>query len=193
VRAQGLPSSAVPRIVPSETIDDVVVVAPDVHGDRRGRFVETYRRQWLPLGREMVQANRSEKEAGAVVGLHYHLHQADYWYVLRGTARVVLHDLREGSATDGATEVLELHGDEDRGLFIPPGVAHGFAALSDLLLWYLVDSYYNPDDELGLAWDDPEVGADWGLEAPVLSDRDLANPSRRDIPPALRPRLGLRT
>ncbi|HEX3946293.1 MAG TPA: dTDP-4-dehydrorhamnose 3,5-epimerase [Acidimicrobiales bacterium] len=182
-----------PKILPSSTIQDVVVVEPDVHGDQRGRFVETYRRQWLPLGREMVQSNRSEKEAGAVVGLHYHLHQADYWYVLRGRARVVLHDLREGSSTDGATEVLDLVGEEDRGLFIPPGVAHGFAALTDLLLWYLVDNYYNPADELGLAWDDPEVGADWGVDSPVLSDRDQANPRRAELPPALRPRVGLRT
>jgi dTDP-4-dehydrorhamnose 3,5-epimerase len=180
-------------MIASETIADVLTILPDVHGDERGRFVETYRRQWLPLGREMVQANRSEKEAGAVVGLHYHLHQADYWYVLRGRARVVLHDLREGSDTDGATEILELNGEEDRGLFIPPGVAHGFAALTDILLWYLVDGYYNPSDELGLAWNDPEVGADWGVAEPVLSDRDRANPSRREIPPALRPRGGLRT
>jgi dTDP-4-dehydrorhamnose 3,5-epimerase len=183
----------VPKLVPSTTIDDVLVVEPDVHGDERGRFVETYRRQWLPLGREMVQANRSEKQAGAIVGLHYHLHQADYWYLLRGRARVVLHDLRDGSPTDGATEMLELSGEEDRGLFIPPGVAHGFAALTDLLLWYLVDSYYNPNDELGLAWDDPDVAADWGVADPVLSDRDQANPRRRDLPPGLRPRAGLRT
>lgn len=176
-----------PKIIPSRTIEDVVVIEPDVHGDPRGRFVETYRRQWLPLGREMVQGNRSEKQAGAVVGLHYHLHQADYWYVLRGRARVVLHDLREGSPTEGATEIVELNGDVDRGLFIPPGVAHGFAALTDLLLWYLVDSYYNPADELGLAWDDPEVGADWGVSDPVLSERDRKNPRRRDIPPGLRP------
>jgi dTDP-4-dehydrorhamnose 3,5-epimerase len=183
----------VPKLVPSTTIDDVLVVEPDVHGDERGRFVETYRRQWLPLGREMVQANRSEKQAGAIVGLHYHLHQADYWYLLRGRARVVLHDLRDGGPTDGATEVLELSGDEDRGLFIPPGVAHGFAALTDLLLWYLVDSYYNPNDELGLAWDDPDVAADWGVADPVLSDRDQVNPRRRDLPPGLRPRASLRT
>jgi dTDP-4-dehydrorhamnose 3,5-epimerase len=183
----------VPKILPSSVIQDVVVVEPDVHGDERGRFVETYRRQWFPLGREMVQGNRSEKQAGAVVGLHYHLHQADYWYVLRGRARVVLHDLRDGSPTDGATQVLELSGDEDRGLFIPPGVAHGFAALTDLLLWYLVDGYYNSTDELGLAWDDPDVGADWGVEDPVLSNRDQANPRRRDLSPELRPRAGLRT
>lgn len=175
------------------SIQDVLVVEADVHGDARGRFVETYRRQWLPLGREMVQANRSEKAAGAVVGLHYHLHQADYWYVLRGRARVVLHDLRQGSPTDGVTDVLDLDGAEDRGLFIPPGVAHGFASLTDVLLWYLVDGYYNPADELGLAWDDPELGVDWGIEAPVLSSRDRANPNRAEIPDALRPRSGLRT
>lgn len=182
-----------PKILPSSVISDVVLVEPDVHGDDRGRFVETYRRQWLPLGREMVQANRSEKQAGALVGLHYHLHQADYWYVLRGSARVVLHDLRVGSDTEGATEVIELSGEVDRGLFIPPGVAHGFAAVTDLLLWYLVDGYYNPEDELGLAWDDPEVGADWGVAEPVLSGRDRSNPRRADIPDALRPRRGLRT
>jgi len=130
-----------PQIVPSTVIADVVVVEPDSHGDPRGRFVETYRRSWFPLGREMVQGNRSEKQAGAVVGLHYHLHQADYWYVLRGRARVVLHDLRVGSPTDGATLTLDLDGEEDRGLFIPPGVAHGFASQRDLLLWYLVDGY----------------------------------------------------
>ncbi len=107
--------------------------------------METYRRSWFPLGREMVQGNRSEKEAGALVGLHYHLHQSDYWYVLRGMARVVLHDLRTGSPTDGATLSIDLDGDHDRGLFIPPGVAHGFASLTDLTLWYLVDNYYNPE------------------------------------------------
>jgi dTDP-4-dehydrorhamnose 3,5-epimerase len=182
----------VPTFLTAE-IADVVHLVPETHGDARGRFVETYRRQWLPLGREMVQANRSEKQAGAVVGLHYHLHQADYWYVLRGRARVVLHDLREGSPTDGRTEVFELNGDEDRGLFIPPGVAHGFAALTDVLLWYLVDGYYNPSDELGLAWDDPDVAADWGVAAPVLSPRDRENPRRGAIPQPDRPRAGLRT
>ena len=104
----------------SDLIAGVYVVEPMLHGDARGVFVETYRREWFPLGREMVQANRSEKAAGAVVGLHYHLHQADYWYVLRGTARVVLHDLRVGSDTEKTTFVVDLSGDEERGLFIPP-------------------------------------------------------------------------
>ena len=178
-----------PELIASSTIADVMVVRPDVHGDQRGRFVETYRRSWFPLGREMVQGNTSEKQAGALVGLHFHLHQADYWYALRGRLRVVLHDLRVGSRTDGATEVIELDGDVDQGVYIPPGVAHGFAALSDILLTYLVDNYYDPADELGLAWDDPAVGADWGITAPVLSERDRSNPRRSDIPEEIRPRL----
>lgn len=182
-----------PIIEESKVIADVIVVEPDLHRDERGRFVETYRRSWFPLGREMTQGNRSEKQAGSIVGLHYHLHQADYWYVLRGTARVVLHDLRQGSPTDGATLTLDLDGDHDCGLFIPPGVAHGFASLTDLTLWYLVDGYYNSNDELGVAWDDPAIGADWGLTDPVVSERDRSNPRRADLDPGLRPRAGLRT
>jgi dTDP-4-dehydrorhamnose 3,5-epimerase len=166
----------------SEHIDGVVVVSPDVHEDERGRFIETYRRSWFPLGREMVQANRSDRQAGSVVGLHYHLHQADYWYLTRGRARVVLHDLRAGSSTEGTTISLEMGGDDEKGVFIPPGVAHGFAALTDLTLTYLVDAYYNPDDELGVAWDDPDIAADWGIEEPVLSARDRSNPRRAAIP-----------
>ena len=171
-------------------IDAVVVVNPEVHADQRGIFVETWRRQWVPGGREMVQANRADRQAGSLVGLHYHLHQADFWYVAAGRARVVLHDLRVGSPTDGATESFNLGGDgtaRHRGVYIPPGVAHGFAALSDVTMTYLVDCPYDPDDELGLAWNDREVAADWGLADPVLSDRDNANPLRSDIPDRLRP------
>ena len=182
-----------PSINESEVVAGVVVVEPESHGDARGRFVETYRRSWFPAGREMVQGNRSEKQAGALVGLHYHLHQADSWDVIRGVARVVLHDLREGSPTDGATLVLDMGDGADKGLFIPPGVAHGFAALTDLTLTYLVDGYYNAADELGLAWDDPAVKADWGVADPIVSGRDSSNPPRADIPAGRRPYWGLRT
>ncbi|MDA8393019.1 MAG: dTDP-4-dehydrorhamnose 3,5-epimerase family protein [Actinomycetota bacterium] len=182
-----------PRIEPAADIADVVVVELDQYPDQRGRFIETYRRSWFPLGREMVQSSRSDKTAGSLVGLHYHLHQSDYWYVPEGTARVVLHDLREGSPTDGATLVLQLGGDSQRGVFIPPGVAHGFAALSDMMLTYWVDGYYNPDDELGVAWDDPAIGADWGVAEPVLSERDRSNPSRSGLPSSRRPYWRMRT
>src|SRR5215210_6810335 len=180
-------------VTESDVITGVVIVEPDSHGDERGRFVESYRRSWFPHGREMVQANRSDKQAGAVVGLHYHRHQADYWVVLRGTARVVLHDLRQGSKTEGGTAVLDIADVDGIGVYIPPGVAHGFAALTDVTMTYLVDGYYNPADELGVAWDDPEIGADWGVDAPVVSGRDHANPKRSAIPPHLVPRAPLRT
>src|SRR5437773_3006972 len=182
----------------SSTIAGVYHVQPDVHGDARGLFVETYRREWIPGGREMIQANRADRAAGAVVGLHYHLHQADYWYVPFGRARVVLHDLRVGSPTESKTQWMDLgtraDGSHDhRGVFIPPGVAHGFASLTDMTITYLVDGYYNPADELGVAWDDPAIAADWGLTKPLLSDRDRANPRRRDIAPQWRPHHSLRT
>lgn len=181
------------EIQESKLIHDVLHVAPEIHIDDRGKFVETYRRSWFPLGREMVQANRSDKEQGSVVGLHYHLHQADYWYPVRGRVRVVLHDLRVESPTEGNTEVLDLSEENEAGVFIPPGVAHGFASLTDVTLVYLVDGYYNPEDELGVAWDDPAISADWGLGDPVVSDRDRANPRRSGIPDRLLPRIGLRT
>jgi dTDP-4-dehydrorhamnose 3,5-epimerase len=186
-------SPAVATIRQSKIIADVWTVDPDRHGDARGHFFETYRRSWFPLGREMVQSNRSDRTAGVVVGLHYHLHQADYWLCTKGRARVVLHDLRVGSPTDGATDMLEISEHNCRGVFIPPGVAHGFASLTDLTVTYLVDGYYNPEDELGVAWDDPVIAADWGVQRPVLSARDQANPRRADIDPARRPHLGLRT
>ena len=179
-----------PEAVPSEVITGVVMVFPKAHRDDRGVFEETYRRSWFPEGKEMVQGNRSEKLAGSLVGLHYHLHQADYWYATRGVARVVLHDLREGSPTEGATLGFDMGDGNDVGVYIPPGVAHGFASLSDLTLTYLVDQYYSPDDELGVAWDDPAIGADWGIKDPVLSTRDQTNPLRADLPPGKRPLLG---
>jgi dTDP-4-dehydrorhamnose 3,5-epimerase len=135
----------------------------------------------------MIQGNRADRQAGTIVGLHYHLHQADYWYVPSGTARVVLHDLREGGPTDGATLALDLSGENHAGVFIPPGVAHGFAAVTDVVITYLVDGYYNPADELGVAWDDADIGADWGIADPILSDRDLKNPPRAAIPTGRRP------
>jgi dTDP-4-dehydrorhamnose 3,5-epimerase len=177
----------------SELIRGVIHVEPAVHGDVRGRFIETYRRSWFPLGREMIQGNRADRQAGAVVGMHYHLHQADYWYVISGHARLVLHDLRIGSPTEGVTEHIDLAGDDEHGVFIPPGVGHGFASITDIVLTYLVDNYYNPGDELGVAYDDPAIAADWGVTDPILSDRDRANPARGAISDALRPHYGLRT
>ena len=186
------------KFIESEVIDGVVIVEPTVHADDRGYFVETYRREWFGLGREMIQGNRGNRLAGSVVGLHYHLHQADYWYVPNGHVRAVLHDLRTGSPTDRATQVIdmgEVDGQENNhlGLFIPPGVAHGFASLSNCTLMYLVDGYYNPADELGVLWNDPVIDADWGIESPILSQRDADNPLREDIDSSRQPYHSMRT
>ena len=185
-----------PDVRESIEVDGVVLVDPVVHADNRGLFVETWRREWIPGGREMVQANRAERAAGCLVGLHYHRFQADYWMVPAGRIRVVLHDLRTGSPTDGATWCFNLGGDgpeRHRAVYIPAGVAHGFAALTDATVAYLVDGTYDAADELGVAWDDPEVAADWGLAGamPVLSARDASNPRRAslsaDLVPEYRP------
>ncbi len=186
------------RVDESDVIAGVYIVDPSVHGDARGQFIETFRRSWIPGAREMIQANRADRQQGAIVGLHYHLHQADYWYVPYGRARVVLHDLREGGPTEGKTLCFDLGARTDashdhRGVFIPPGVAHGFASLTDMTITYLVDGYYNPADELGVAWDDPEIGADWGVAEPVLSERDRKNPPRRELDARVRPVWPLRT
>ena len=182
-----------PNVSESDKVAGVWIVEPEIHGDQRGMFIETYRREWFPGGREMLQGNRANRQQDAVVGLHYHLHQADYWYVPFGTARVVLHDLREGGPTDGATLQLDLSGDNHMGVFIPPGVAHGFAALTDMTITYLVDSYYNPADELGVMWNDAAVDADWGVTDPILSGRDQANPTRDAIAAGRRPYWPMRT
>ena len=145
----------------------------------------------------MFQSNRADRIFGSLVGLHYHLHQADYWYVPFGSARVVLHDLRIGSKTEGATICTNLGLRDDGshnhdGIYIPPGVAHGFAALSDMTITYLVDGYYNPSDELGVAWNDPDISADWGVEEPLISARDLSNPVRTELDPGRIPHANLR-
>ena len=178
-----------PDVTQSKDIAGVIVVTPDVHGDNRGRFVETFRQEWLPEGAPaMVQGNRADRMQGALVGLHYHRFQSDFWYVPNGRALVVLHDLRASSPTDGHTLVLEIGEHDHRGVYIPPGVAHGFYALTDMTITYLVDHYYDTADELGVAWDDPALNIAWPTTDPELSQRDRTNPRRADIPPDLRPR-----
>ena len=81
-----------------------------------------------------------------------------------------------------AKEVVELQDEQPRGLFIPAGVAHGFISLTDVVLTYLVDNYYDGTDENGVAWNDPEIGLDWGEQLPMLSDRDAKSPLLTDIP-----------
>lgn len=153
-----------------------------VWGDARGRFMETFRKSWFPeRSWAVVQTNCSISRARVLRGLHYHLRQVDVWFVPRGTIRVGLADLRRSSPTQGAAEVLELGEDTPYALYIPVGVAHGFLALTDAVLTYVVDNYHDGSDELGVAWNDPDLAVPWGATAPVLSPRDQQNPLRRDL------------
>ena len=177
-------------------IEGVKPVELKLYIDERGFFAETYRHEWFPGAKKMIQGNRADRISGSIVGLHYHLYQSDYWYVPFGGARAILYDLRQGSPTFGVTEHFGLGQDPKKpkifnhiGLYIPRGVAHGFSALSDMTITYQVDGYYDAKDELGVAWNDPEIKADWGVENPVLSERDQKHPLLKDIPAELLPRF----
>lgn len=176
-----------PNIEHSSQIEGVVLVHLQEHADDRGRLLETYRQEWFPGAPPMVQGTRSDSRPGVIRALHFHCHQADYWYVPRGRIFVALHDLRRSSLTRGASQTIQIGEGAEIGLYIPPGVAHGFQALTDVTLTYLVDRYHDPDDERGLAWDDPDAAIPWPLADPVLSERDRNNPKRADIRPHLLP------
>ena len=167
----------------SDRIEGVQIVSLNPVGDERGRFVETFRKEWFPQRTwEALQGNASYSTAGVLRGLHYHHRQVDYWFVPSGTIRVGMCDLRPGSPTYRAVQTMEIGGTNAVGIYIPIGVAHGFLALTDAILTYLVDNYYDGSDEHGVAWNDPDIGLDWGTAAPCLSPRDAANPLLRDIP-----------
>lgn len=171
-----------PHIEESALIKDVQIVTFQLFGDDRGRFTETFRQEWFPQRAwERIQSNRSDSKTGVLRGLHYHFHQVDYWIVAAGTIRAALYDLRPDSPTQGQVQTLEMGGENQFGLFIPVGVAHGFVTLSDATLIYIVDNYYTGDDEHGIAWNDPEIAIPWGIEAPTVSRRDAGNPLLRDI------------
>jgi dTDP-4-dehydrorhamnose 3,5-epimerase len=172
---------------PSARIAGVYHVPFRAFADPRGYFYESFRRTWIPGVREMRQGNCSFSKAGVLRGLHFHLKQADLWSVPSGRVRAALYDLRASSPTRGASEVLELGTKSPAGLYIPRGVAHGFLALEDSFMTYLVDEYYDATDELGVRWDDPALGIDWGARDPIVSERDRQNPPLAAIPEAQRP------
>ncbi len=170
----------VPRGVPVP-IEGVRLLELTSHPDLRGSFTEVYRREWVG-GREMVQANLSLSRAGVLRGLHFHRRQADYWCVLGGSAFVALFDLRRGSPSEGNRAEVRIVAEQQLlGLYIPPGVGHGFYAETDLRMHYLVDEYFTGEDEFGVAWDDPSLGIRWPSGEPILSDRDRSNPALADV------------
>ncbi|MGH2540257.1 MAG: dTDP-4-dehydrorhamnose 3,5-epimerase family protein [Actinomycetota bacterium] len=156
--------------------------------DERGAFTEVFRQEWFSGLPAMVQSNLSVSRAGVLRGLHFHRRQADYWCVLEGSAFVALVDVRAGSPTQGRSwwDTFDA-GTGLRGLYVPPGVAHGFFALTDMRLQYLVDRAFTGDDEFGFAWNDPSTGIPWPASDPIVSERDASNPSLAEAlvdPPA---------
>ena len=177
------------QIHESPLIADVFIAELQSFGDDRGIFAETFRRSWFPQRTwERMQTNRSISRPGVLRGLHYHFFQVDYWCVMSGQIRAVLLDIRPDSPTYGASQAVDMGDEQLRGLFIPVGVAHGFAALTPVVLTYIVDNYYDSRDEHGVAWNDPHVTVDWGIAEPLLSARDEANPLLDDIDDARKPR-----
>jgi dTDP-4-dehydrorhamnose 3,5-epimerase len=172
------------RRLPTE-IDGVVLVEPDVHGDERGFLVETYRAEAMKLvGIEVdfVQENHSRSSARVLRGLHLQRGQAKLVRCARGRIFDVAVDLRPDSPTYRRWEGYDLDDVEHRQLFIPDGFGHGFCVLSDEAdVIYRLSSYYDPELESGIAWDDPEVAVHWPIPDPLLSDRDRNAPSLADL------------
>ena len=152
------------------------------HPDERGSFGELWRNEWTAsIGEPMLQANLSRSAARVLRGLHYHRRQADLWIVADGHPFIALVDVRpavEGTGKAVAQTVDAAPGD---AFYLPSGVAHGFYARDPITLIYLVTSEYDGSDELGFAWDDPDVAVPWPDSSPVLSQRDATAPPLLDL------------
>jgi dTDP-4-dehydrorhamnose 3,5-epimerase len=176
------------RVLPCE-IQGPVVIEPDVFGDARGFFMESWsRRRYAEVGLDFdfVQDNFSLSRQGTLRGLHFQnpQPQGKLVSVLQGAVFDVAVDIRRGSPTFGRWVGVELSAENRRQFFIPIGFAHGFQALSETALFhYKCTAAYSPRDEAGFRWDDPDVAIRWPLASPALSKRDAAAPLLRDLPP----------
>jgi dTDP-4-dehydrorhamnose 3,5-epimerase len=175
------------RRLPTE-IDEVVLLEPDVHGDERGFLVETFRESALPdlgIGVRFVQDNHSRSQGGVLRGIHMQQGQAKLVRCPRGRIWDVAVDLRPDSPTYKRWEGHELDGEAHRQLFVPAGFGHGFCVLSDEAdVLYRLSSYYDPELESGVAWDDPDLGVEWPITDPTLSERDRTAPKLAELDPA---------
>ena len=176
------------RRLPTE-IEGVVLIEPTVHGDERGFLVETFRDSEMHnLGIEVdfVQDNQSRSDARVLRGIHMQRGQAKLVRCPRGRIFDVAVDLRPDSPTYKRWEGYELDDVDHRQLFIPAGFGHGFCVLSDTAdVLYRLSSYYDPELERGIAWDDPEIAVHWPIPDPVLSDRDRSAPRLAEVAPTL--------
>ena len=148
-------------------IDGLYIIEPAVHGDSRGYFMETYNKRDMEeagLNLNFVQDNQSMSTKGVLRGLHYQINypQGKLVRVIKGKVFDVAVDLREGSKTYGKWFGVELSEENKKQFYISEGFAHGFLVLSDFAEFcYKVTDFYHPNDECGLAWNDPSIGIDW--------------------------------
>ena len=159
-------------------LDGVLIIDPDVYEDSRGFFMETfhskrYRSEGLQI--HFIQDNLSFSVKGTLRGLHYQYPkaQAKLVQVLQGEIFDVALDIRQGSPTFGRSFAAILNDENKRQLFVPEGFAHGFCVVSETALFtYKCSDYYAPDCEGGVLWSDPDLGIDWPVKKPILSDKD---------------------
>jgi dTDP-4-dehydrorhamnose 3,5-epimerase len=145
------------------------------HADERGVFTELHRADW-DTGVAPVQWNAVRSEAGVLRGVHVHPRHDDYLLLVAGRATVGLRDLRPGAPAGGRACCVELDAAAPRAITIPHGVAHGFYFHEASLHVYAVSHYWDPADELGCHWADPELGIGWPVSEARLSPRDAALP-----------------
>jgi len=171
------------------TIPEVVIIEPDVFGDSRGYFFESYsQKKFDELVRPVrfVQDNESKSKYGVLRGLHFQKGkdaQSKLVRVVKGRVLDVAVDIRKGSPTFGKYVAVELTEDNHRQLFVPRGFAHGFSVLSDEAIFqYKCDNLYAPHAEGAIAWNDPEIGIDWQLPAEdvLLSAKDAVHPMLKE-------------
>lgn len=168
-------------------LDGLALIEPQVFGDDRGFFVETFSREaWRELGVEadFVQHNHSRSSKGTLRGLHFQTSpgQAKLLRCPRGKIFDVAVDLRRDSPTFGQWEGYVLDDEKHHQLYVPVGFAHGFCVLSEVAdVTYLVSSLYDPDTEAGILWNDPEVGVEWPVDDPLLSKRDIEAPTLGEV------------
>jgi dTDP-4-dehydrorhamnose 3,5-epimerase len=175
------------QIIPT-ALPEVLLIEPEVFGDARGFFMESYNRRALRaatgLELDFVQDNHSRSRKGVLRGLHYQIGrpQGKLVRVASGAVFDVAVDIRRSSPTFGRWAGAELSAANHRQMWIPPGMAHGFLVLSDSAdFMYKTTDYYAPRHERAIAWDDPAIGIAWplaehGIAAPLLSDKDRAAP-----------------
>ena len=173
------------RVTPSR-LPEVLLIELDVHSDERGSFLETYhaeRYAAVGISGPFIQDNHTRSVRGTIRGLHLQVArpQAKLIRVIVGEIFDVAVDVRRGSPTFGQWVGQRLSGDGHLQYYIPEGFAHGFSVLSEVAeVEYKCSDVYDPPGQLGLAWNDPDLSIPWGVDPPILSERDRRHPTMRE-------------